>query len=198
MGADRTSGWSWESPYRTFLTMATYLKKKDRLSDRENSVYFLYGLEPSFRTKVQDQLKAENPTHHSDDPYSIAEISKAALFVLLCDHIQYSPKSAPTAPIKRETFDMSQSYDKLNINAIVEEVAKRISSLEWQQNTGGLNLPKLRNRQCVFCSDPDHYLSSCPHAMEYTQKGLCQKSADGQIVLPNGNRINPEKVQDEI
>ena len=39
-------------------------------------------------------------------------------------------------------------------------------------------------------TDPDHYLSSCLHVSEYTQKGLFQKNPEGQIVLPNGNRIN--------
>ena len=33
--------------------------------------------------------------------------------------------------------------------------------------------------------------SSCPKAAEYVQKGLCQKNADGLIVLPNG--INPQE-----
>ena len=64
----------------------------------------------------------------------------------------------------------------------------RISSLEKQQATGGQNLPRLRSNHCIFCSDPEHYLSSCPHAAEYIQKGLCQKN-EGQIVLPNRNQI---------
>ena len=179
---------------RTFLTMATYLKKKNRLTDRENSIYFLQGLDPSFRSKVQGQLRAENPKHHSDDPYTLAEISTAALFILSSNHSDYNAKEPSNVPIKKETFDLSQTYDKLNINAIVEEVTKRISTLERQQSTGGPNLPKLRNHHCVFCSDPDHYLSSCPLAAEYAQKGLCQKNSDGQIVLPNGNRINGREV----
>ena len=173
---------------RVFLTMATYLKKKKHLTDRENSVYFFQGLNPSFRDKVQGQLKAENPTHHTDNPYSVPEISKAALFILSCDHTDVDDQEASSVPIKKEMFDLSHGYDNLNINALVEEIAKRISSLEKQQATGGPNLPRLRSNHCVFCSDPEHYLSSCPHAAEYIQKGLCQKK-EGQIVLPNGNRI---------
>ena len=75
----------------------------------------------------------------------------------------------------------------------MEEVAKRIANLERQQATGPPNLPKLRSHHCVFCSDPNHYLSSCPMSAEYVQKGMCQKNSDGQIVLPNGNRINPRE-----
>ena len=179
---------------RSFLTVATYLKKKSRLTDREISIYFLQGLEKQFRGRVQEQLRAENPRHHSDDPYSLSEISVAALFVLSCNPTEISPKEK-TFPIKKETFDLSQGYESLNINAIAEEVAKRIAVLEKQQITGGPNLPKLRpHHLCVFCSDSTHFLSSCPKAAEYVQKGLCQKNSDGQIVLPNGGRINAREM----
>ena len=181
---------------RTFLTVATYLKNKSRLTDREISIYFLQGLQPSFREKVQNQLKAEDPKHHSDDPYTLAKISAATLFILSCEHIEFDRgevQSVPS-PVKKEMFDLSQGFESLNINAIVEEVAKRISSLEKQQTTGAPNLPRLRTNHCIFCSDPDHYLSSCPHVGEYIQKGLCQRNPDGQIVLPNGNRISPREV----
>ena len=174
---------------RTFLTVATYLKKKSRLTDREISIYFLQGLAPSFREKVQAQLKAENPTHHSDDPYTLSEISTAALFVLSCDHDGYTHREVSPTPIKRETFDMSKGYDKLNINAIAEEVAKRISTLAAQQNTSGPGVQRPRNNYCIFCSDPEHYLPNCQTAAEYIQKGLCQKNPDGHVVLPNGSRI---------
>lgn len=182
---------------RSFLTVATYLKKKARLTDREISIYFLQGLESSFRGKVQGQLKAENPTHHSDDPYTLAEISTAALFILSCNHTEVSRKdNSPAMVVKRETYDMSQKYENLNINAIAEEVAKRIATLEKQQNTGGPNLPRLtvRNSHCLFCSDPKHYLPNCPVVAEYVQKGLCQKNQEGFVVLPNGNRISAREL----
>ncbi|KAF8810010.1 hypothetical protein BYT27DRAFT_7019633, partial [Phlegmacium glaucopus] len=50
--------------------------------------------------------------------------------------------------------------------------------------------PRLRSNNCIFCSDPAHYLNKCPKAMEYIQKGLCQRNNEGQIVLPNGERIS--------
>jgi hypothetical protein len=109
---------------RTFLTVATYLKKKVCLTDREIIIYFLQGLALAFGEKVQTQLKAENPKHHSDDPYTLSEISTAALFVLSCDHAGYIHKEISQSPVKKETFDMSKGYENLNINAIAEEVAK--------------------------------------------------------------------------
>ena len=69
---------------RSFQMVASFLKSKGHLSDREISRYFMQGLDLTFLTKVQEQLRAENPRHHSDDPYKLAEISAAALFILSC------------------------------------------------------------------------------------------------------------------
>lgn len=175
--------------YRTFLTVATYLKKKTWLTDREISIYFLQGLELLFQGKVQGQLKAENPKHHSDDPYTLAEISTVVLFILSCNHTKFSRSESVTALVKKKIFDISQKYKNLNINTIAEEVVKRIAMLEKHQNTGGPNLPRLMNRNshCLFCLDPNHYLPNCPVVAEYVQKGLCQKNQEGFVVLPNGN-----------
>ena len=160
------------------------------MTDREIGIYFFQGLQQSFHEKVQAQLKAENPKHHSDDPYTLAKISTAALFILSCDHMGFTRKEDPSVPIKKETFDLTPTYDGLNINSLAEEVAKRISTLEKQQITGGPSLPRFRSNQCLFCSNPSHYLNGCPRCAEYIQKGLCQKNSEGFIVLPNGNRIS--------
>ena len=69
--------------WRSFLTVATYLKKKSCLTDREISIYFLQGLEKKFHDKVQGQLRAENPMIHSDDPYSLSEISGSPICALV-------------------------------------------------------------------------------------------------------------------
>jgi hypothetical protein len=85
--------------YRAFSKVATFLKKKNKLTDHEISVQFILGLSYSFRVKVRAQLKAQNPTHHTDDPYMLQEISMAALFLLSCNqsnHIEPEPESALT------------------------------------------------------------------------------------------------------
>ncbi|KAF8810009.1 hypothetical protein BYT27DRAFT_7092636, partial [Phlegmacium glaucopus] len=114
---------------RSFLTIATFLKSKSRLTDREISGYFVQGMDPSFRAEVQSQLRAENPRHHSDDPYTLAEISSAALFVLTCNYTDFPRKEITTAtiPIKKETYDMSQGFGSLNIGAIASEIMKHLN-----------------------------------------------------------------------
>ena len=51
------------------------------VTEREVSIDFLKGFEYTFRIKVR---KAENPTHHTDNPWTLDQISKVALFILLC------------------------------------------------------------------------------------------------------------------
>jgi hypothetical protein len=71
--------------HHSFLMIASFLKNKSWLLDREISFYFLEGLDQLLRSKVHGQLWVENPMHHTDDPYTLAEISTAALFVLSCN-----------------------------------------------------------------------------------------------------------------
>lgn len=95
--------------------------------------------------------------------------------------------------VKRETFDLSSTYNGLNLESLADEVEKRISVLEKQQvsnNSASPSLPRTRTNQCLFCSDPSHYLGTCPHVAEYIKKGLCQKNTNGFIVLPNDNQIS--------
>src|SRR5271156_5301257 len=62
--------------YRTFTKITTFLKDKERITEREISNTFLKGLEYLFRVKGRNQLRAENPMHHTDNPWTIKEITK--------------------------------------------------------------------------------------------------------------------------
>ena len=55
--------------YRAFSKISGFLKKRDRLTDQEISAHFILGFNYLFRVKVRAQLKAQNLTHHTDDPY---------------------------------------------------------------------------------------------------------------------------------
>ncbi len=126
--------------YRAFSQISNFLKKKGRLTDREISGRFMNGLDMNFRFKVRAQLYAENPTHHTDDPYDVAEIRKAALFVLSCNNgdieiktpsVEAAAVAAPT--VKREQFNISNlgqtnpGADGINYSALAQAIAKAMS-----------------------------------------------------------------------
>ena len=167
---------------RLFLTIAAFLKKKDRLSDREISVYFMEGLDGSFRAKVQSQLKAEKPKHHSDDPYTLPQISEAALFVLSCSYGSTMKESEPTMPsIKKEHFDMSNLDSKYmgnaNLSTLVSEIVKQLNLQTGNQGNQGPSRafsPRIRSQNSNFCSDPGHFmkgrtgqLDGCKDVIDY-------------------------------
>jgi len=115
--------------YHAFSKISSFLKKKDRLTDREISAQFILGFNYSFRIKVRAQLKAQKLTHHTDDPYTLAEISTAALFLLSCNQ-NFSVQTEPETPtVKRETFDASNfgfNQSNLSMAALAQELTKHM------------------------------------------------------------------------
>ena len=180
--------------YRTFSKISTFLKKKDKLTDREISAQFIQGFNYSFRVKVHAQLKAQSPTHHTDDSYTLQEISKAALLLLSCNqgiNAGLEPESIPT--VKRETFDASNfsvNQSNLSMTALAQELVKHMELLKTLTAAPPSQSYRLRDNNCNFCSEAGHYINNCPHAFEYVNKGKCKRNADGFMVLPNGERIN--------
>jgi hypothetical protein len=188
--------------YRAFSKIANFLSSKGRISERERSNMFLRGLEYSLRTQVRNQLRAENPTHHTDDPWTLTEISKVALFVLSCGGEEYRSMPSPVikeeAAMKRETFDLSKigNVGGINLTLLAQEVAKQIAiqNENAPRNNAGAyrnatNQPRVRSNECLFCSDPSHFIPNCLQATEYLQKGLCKKNNEGFFIFNNGDRI---------
>ena len=200
--------------YRAFNTISRFLIDKSKLTNREVSALFIRGFDFSFRTQVRAQLRAENPTHHTDDPYTLKQISDAALFVLSCNSEDIAADTGPMIPnftvptIKREVVDASNlgnvyQASTFNMNALVSELIKQLNlqpgsvpNLGITPQNGNTNIrttiqARTRNNECAFCSDTSHYLNSCPKVTEYIQKGLCSRNNENFIVLPNGLRITP-------
>ena len=188
--------------HQSFLTMASFLKNKSQLSDREISFYFLQGLHPSLRAKVQGQLQVEDPKHHTDDPYSLPEISTTALFILSCNHAKEPKREASELSIKKKHFDflkIDHNFLKGNISALVTEIVKQLNAqpttAQGTQGMASTTTQQIRNICCVFCSELGHFLKGCTGkldrcmlALEYIQKGLYKEGKNRQIVLLNGEK----------
>ncbi len=105
--------------YRSFLTITTFLKSKNRISDQECSSKFLEGLHYRFRAELGDYLRIKEPSHHIDDPWALTTLYESALFVL-SNRIGgagfAAPKTTSDAPepstVKTEVFDASSVVGK--------------------------------------------------------------------------------------
>ena len=128
--------------HQSFLKTSNHLRNKSCLSDRETSKYFLQGLKPSFKDKIWEQLKAENPKHHTDDPYPLAKISAAALFVLSCNHAEFSHQEVPSIP----SLISSQGKIGLIIDAIVAAITKKLN-MDLQQFTKEKELKVIKKKE---------------------------------------------------
>jgi hypothetical protein len=187
--------------YRAFAKISAFLKSKGRITEREISNTFLKGMEYSFRVKVRNQLRAENPTHHTDDPWAIKEITKVALFVLSCSGDEFqNPGSAEgnsnQVRVKKE-FDITKlefqkPYGELDLSLLAHEVVKQMNLQLGDKGNPELNTyrPTVRDTNCVFCSETTHFQRDCPKAAEYVNKGLCKRNSEGFITLNNGGRIS--------
>ena len=157
--------------WRAFLTIASFLKNKYRLTDREISTYFLQGMDNTFRTKMHDQLRAENPTHHSDNPYILTEISKAALFILSCNPPEDTRNEGSQGlSFKKEHYNISKLdpnflNENINISALVSEIVKQLSlqpaRLSGTQGPASTSAPRIKNWGCLFCLEIGHLLKGC-------------------------------------
>lgn len=78
----RLSGAEFSEFYRKLYIIASYLKSKDRMSNREASHHLISAFSPDIRRHVRAQLRAEDPSHHPDDPWTAAKVVDAARIVL--------------------------------------------------------------------------------------------------------------------
>ena len=95
-----------------FMMITAFLKSKQCLTDREISTYFMEGLDSKFRAKIKGQLKAEEPKHHIDNPFTLSQISAAALLVLSCDHSGRAKSGFQGPAIKQEILDPAPRFSK--------------------------------------------------------------------------------------
>src|ERR1700677_4798550 len=68
--------------YRAFFTITQFLMRKNRISTAEQSHAFVRGFQPDLWNHILRRLKLKFPNHYPDDPYPLADIHKAAQYVL--------------------------------------------------------------------------------------------------------------------
>ena len=86
---------------RKFLKITQILINSRKLSDLDQDALFLSGLPADLETQVCQHLLITKSTHHSSNPYPIADISEAIQFLLtgsaLCPLLAAPAAGMPTA-----------------------------------------------------------------------------------------------------
>src|SRR3981189_1886122 len=68
--------------YRTFFTITTFLRNKNRLSEAEQSRAFTRGFQTDLWKQISRRLELKYPDHEPDDHYPLLDIHAAAKHVL--------------------------------------------------------------------------------------------------------------------
>ena len=200
------------SYYREFLAMTTYLIGRKRLSESEQSRYFIRGIRAPLLDQVSQRLQLKNPDHYPDDPYPAKEVYDAAAFVLHGTLATPAARSATTtaaggsdsATVKVEDLGpllrlLVQTVGEGGANALVNAANRGPPP---QQNAAGFqqrfqpNYPPAGQRYqqengnfCHYCGNPGCLMRNCPFIEEDVRAGRISRAPDGRVVLPNGNFV---------
>ena len=128
---------------------------------------FLSGLPADLETQVRQHLLITKSTHHPSDPYPIANIVEATQFLLTSSALHPllaapaagTPTAQPYYPAWAAPFS----------TPVALRTAIPIAALAIKQEQ--INLQHTIRQDCAFCTDPFHFMGSCPLVEGYIQAG---------------------------
>ncbi|OBZ76657.1 hypothetical protein A0H81_03899 [Grifola frondosa] len=178
--------------YCKFYAVSSFLIKKQRISKTEQCRTFRRGIPDPLWTRIQHRLEIKLPDHLYDEtPYPLDEMHKAAKFVLHGTTQTLTPHADPaTLPTQAATSLTIKTED---LSSIVKTLAKSITKAFVPSS----NIPSSMTTapqgptftSCHYCGDPACYIGSCPRVEEDTLAGLCQRNAEGKVILPGGGFV---------
>jgi hypothetical protein len=105
------------------------------------------------------------------------------------------PPPGHTVPAPRETFDMTAIKQFLvSADALMNKLNTKLDQSpipSFNQQYRPSNPQYSPQPGCRACSDPSHFIRSCPKVMDYLHQGHCIKDQTNQICLPNGVLVTP-------
>jgi hypothetical protein len=193
--------------YRTFNTIACQLKAKNKLTDFDCNTKFLSAFAGEFKEELVGRLKLKLPDQDPNEPYPLADVKAAALYLLKA-RASYSTKLSSVVQVKWE--DTEQQVQDL--------VNKRMAELNMQQayqTSDRHNAePRLYNyraerdsrpQECFYCGAPGCTISTCKQVKKDYNTGMigwsngCIAMADG-LEIPQyvRGRYLKERIEDAL
>lgn len=75
----------WNKYNRGFIPNVGWLKKEQRITDREANLFFWKGISRIFREVLEPRIMLKNPTHSTQNPFTIGMICTAVESLLSRD-----------------------------------------------------------------------------------------------------------------
>jgi hypothetical protein len=185
--------------YRRFITITTFLRSRNRLSERDQSQAFMQGLSREFCDRVLQRLQLKFPDHLSDDPHHLDDIYDVAQFILhgtatsvsitatLCDPFidPKSPDIAKHRPSSREVANRRISSHK-----VVEHHIESPRVTEDHVGLPGTASDRMKSPEVAECR------VTSPNIAE--RRVTSPKVAECRVTSPNiaGHRMTSQNVAD--
>ena len=203
--------------YRRFLSIADYLIKEDRLSERERNAFYLKGFPQPIRASIKKRLEIKCPDVRPADGYKLSDIHDAASFavdsqdpdIVVAVEPQVVVQPAPARDSMEELIRLMTTFTKTIASQHQQpppsHVPQQFPRSEGSYPTPGgvAQNPPPWNPQpraqdafapgCMFCSAPDHYLRECPLVTQYIQQRKIMRNEAGKLTLLDG-RFVPRNV----
>ena len=156
-----------------------------KLSNLVRYALFLSVLPADLETQVCQCLLITKSTHHHSDPYPITDIVEATQFLLTGSAIR--PLLAAPAASTPTIQPYYLAWGTLVSTLVAPGTATPTTALVFKQEQ--INLQCTAHRDCAFCTDPSHFMGSCPLVEAYIQAGKASQGTNGRLYLPDGRCI---------
>ena len=170
----------WKNYTRGFIRIGGWLSNRNKISEREQALYFWKGIPRSFRHKLESRLIATHPDHDMEEPFDIEDIQRASKSLL-----------------KRNRFDSDKLWsDDEQDDSDQDSDAEEPSDSDEESDSG---YPAPRHTR--FARHERFHRAAPPHVKKETKKADAEpKSAmpPSRPVSRNGARASDREVEDII
>jgi len=165
-----------------FMTITTWLIKKQQLSKLEQERAYTRAFPMQLLASITTRLQFSDPNHHPGIPYQVTEVYNTARSILQgMSSIGFisQPITAPILPtenpIKTET-----------LAPFMAEFTKTI--IEALKGTNLSQRQIERIIECIMCGGK-HGIHDCKIVDEFAKAGKCRRNHENKVVLPNGSFV---------
>ncbi|KIO11983.1 hypothetical protein M404DRAFT_19797 [Pisolithus tinctorius Marx 270] len=164
---------------RKFAKISALLIKTKKLAETERESMFLNGFPRAIADCICHRLSIVRTDLHPDDLYPLAEVIKAAKFLLTGSALH------STVP----TMGTTASPAAPPSSAYMPQVPPASTVVKQEYNFQMQPLPQQRRPGCGFCADPNHWTRMCALIEVYIHTGKITRGTDNCLYLVDGSQI---------
>ncbi|KAG5634528.1 hypothetical protein H0H81_001645 [Sphagnurus paluster] len=187
--------------HQAFLNILQFLMSHMQLSENKRDQAFRMAFTLDQWDKIHHRLVIADLNHHPDNPWPMAQILKAAEYIL---HGTALPMIlVQQLPLAAAQLVPAAAQEQLSIKdeailAILSKFMDRFNVALPRQQPQQSHTPCVGGDNCHFCGKPSHRIQDCQQVGQAVHNGKCQRNHEGCIVLPSGAFVPSNTPSDNI